>query len=56
MTEMQIAFKGEMGELPTPEMDGFNFVGWYNELGDEITEFTIADMVAVLQGTDKRIE
>ena len=43
VTEMQIAFKGEMGELPTPEMDGFNFVGWYNELGDEITELTIAD-------------
>ena len=42
--EMQVTFKGEIGELPIPEMDGYNFVGWYNELGDEITEFTIADM------------
>ena len=24
-------------------MKGYNFVGWYNELGDEITELTIAD-------------
>lgn len=48
MTEMQVAFKGEMGELPTPEMSGFNFVGWYNELGDEITELTIADGDMVL--------
>ncbi|MBQ2422357.1 MAG: hypothetical protein II286_00190, partial [Clostridia bacterium] len=34
---------GEIGYLPTPEMKGYNFVGWYNELGGEITEFTVAD-------------
>ena len=43
VTDMQVAFKGEIGELPTPEMDGYNFVGWYNELGEEITELTIVD-------------
>ena len=43
LTEMQVDFKGEIGELPIPEMSGYNFVGWYNELGDEITELTIAD-------------
>ena len=42
-TSLSVAFKEEIGYLPTPEMKGYNFVGWYNELGDEITELTIAD-------------
>ena len=40
---LEVALNGTIGSLPTPTLTGYDFVGWYDEYGNEISADTVID-------------